>query len=178
MCHEDSQVAVQRGLEGFHFFGYALAHYYITGTHVPGRFNIWEDFKQKGPNIGGPTGGIGNPDEVRANLEKFEDMGVDQVIFIQQAGRNKHEHICESLELFADRVLPAFKARHAARQQRKAEELAPYIETAMQRMPPLPTLNPVPEVDAYPVMMQKMGATITDETIGQKLAGSVAGALS
>jgi alkanesulfonate monooxygenase SsuD/methylene tetrahydromethanopterin reductase-like flavin-dependent oxidoreductase (luciferase family) len=127
MCHEDSQVAVERGLEGFHFFGYALAHYYITGTHVPGGFNIWDEFKQKGPNIGGPTGGIGNPDEVRADLEKFEEMGVDQVIFIQQAGRNQHAHICESLELFAARVLPDFKARHAAHVQRKAEELAPYI---------------------------------------------------
>ena len=178
MCHEDSQVAVERGLEGFHFFGYALAHYYITGTHLPGQSDIWAEFKQKGPSIGGPTGGIGNPEEVRANLEKFEAMGVDQVIFIQQAGNNRHEHICDSLELFADRVLPAFKARHAARQQRKAEELAPYIQAAMQRMPALPTLEPVPPVDAYPVMIQKMGAPVTDETIGQKLAGSVAGALT
>lgn len=178
MCHEDSQVAVERGLEGFHFFGYALAHYYITGTHVPGGFNIWDEFKQKGPNIGGPTGGIGNPDEVRADLEKFEEMGVDQVIFIQQAGRNQHAHICESLELFAARVLPDFKARHAAHVQRKAEELAPYIEKAMQRMPPLPVLDPVPAVDSYPVMMQKLGAEVTENTIGQKLAGSVAGALS
>jgi len=32
---------------------------------------------------------------------RFEDAGVDQVIFLQQAGRNKHEHICASLELFA-----------------------------------------------------------------------------
>jgi len=178
MCHEDSQVAVERGLEGFHFFGYALAHYYITGTHLPGQSDIWAEFKQKGPSIGGPTGGIGNPEEVRANLEKFEAMGVDQVIFIQQAGNNRHEHICDSLELFADRVLPAFKARHAARQQRKAEELAPYIQAAMQRMPALPALEPVPPVDAYPVMIQKMGAPVTDETIGQKLAGSVAGALT
>ena len=115
---------------------------------------------------------------MRANLEKFEAMGVDQVIFIQQGGKNHHEHICESLELFADRVMPEFKARHAARQQRKAEELAPYIEAAMQRMPPLPTLDPVPAVDAYPVMMQKLGEAVTPETIGQKLAGSVAGALS
>lgn len=178
MCHEDSQVAVERGLEGFQFFGYALAHYYITGTHVPGRLNIWEEFKQKEPGIGGPTGGIGNPDEVRANLEKFEAMGVDQVIFIQQAGNNKHEHICESLQLFADRVLPDFKARHARQAQRKAEELAPYIEKAMQRIPPLPVLDPVPAVDSYPVMMQKVGEQVTENTIGQKLAGSVAGALS
>ena len=29
--------------------------------------------------------------------------GVDQVAFIQQGGRNRHEHICEALELFAER---------------------------------------------------------------------------
>ena len=30
--------------------------------------------------------GIGNPDEVTKNLETFENVGVDQVIFIQQGG--------------------------------------------------------------------------------------------
>ena len=38
-------------------------------------------------------------------------MGVDQVVFIQQAGRNRHEDICESLELFASRIMPEFKER-------------------------------------------------------------------
>jgi alkanesulfonate monooxygenase SsuD/methylene tetrahydromethanopterin reductase-like flavin-dependent oxidoreductase (luciferase family) len=176
MCHENSEVAVARGLEGFHFFGYALAHYYITGTHVPGRSNVWEDFQRNGPSIGGPTGGIGNPDEVRANLEKFEAMGVDQVIFIQQGGRNRHEDICESLELFAARVQPGFKERHAARQQRKATALAPYIENAMRRIPPIERLDPVPAVESYPVLMQRLGAQVDDTTIGQKLSASVAGA--
>jgi alkanesulfonate monooxygenase SsuD/methylene tetrahydromethanopterin reductase-like flavin-dependent oxidoreductase (luciferase family) len=176
MCHENSAVAVARGLEGFQFFGYALAHYYITGTHVPGQFNVWEDFKRRGPQLTAPTGGIGNPDEVRANLEKFESMGVDQVIFIQQGGNNRHEDICESLELFAARVLPEFKDRHDARTRHKAETLAPYVEKALRRMPPLPTMESVPPVDSYPVMMQKLGAQVDDTTIGQKLAGSVTGA--
>lgn len=180
MCHEDSAVALERGMEGFRFFGYALMHYYITGTHVPGRFNVWEDFKKNSSpqTWGGPTGGIGNPDEVRANLEKFEEMGVDQVIFIQQGGRNRHEHICESLELFAARVLPDFKERHERRLRQKAEELAPYIETAMRKIPPLPEMNDVPPVEAYPVLMQKMGAEVTEATIGKKLAESVSGAIS
>ena len=33
---------------------------------------------------------------------------MDQVIFVLQAGPNRHEHICESLELFARRVMPEF----------------------------------------------------------------------
>ncbi len=180
MCHENSEVALARGMEGFRFFGYALMHYYITGTHVPGRFNIWEDFKKNSsPDTwGGPTGGIGNPDEVRANLEKFEEMGVDQVIFIQQGGRNRHEHICESLELFAERVLPDFKERHERRMRAKAEELAPYIEKAMQKVPPIEKLDPVPLVESYPVLLQKAGLDVTDATIGKKLAASVSGAVS
>jgi hypothetical protein len=70
---------------------------------------------------------------MRVHLKKFEDVGVDQVTFIQQAGMNKHEHICESLEIFAKEVMPEFKKREAEREAKKNEELAPYIEAAMAR---------------------------------------------
>ena len=45
------------------------------------------------------TGGIGTPEDLRKHLRGFQDAGVDQVSFIQQGGNNKHEHICEALEL-------------------------------------------------------------------------------
>ena len=173
MCHEDADTALQRGLEGFQFFGYALAHYYITGTHVPGRFDVWDDFKQKGNRIYAPTGGIGNVEQVRTNLEKFEAMGVDQVIFIQQGGNNRHEHICESLELFASRIQPDFKARHDAHERRKAERLAPAIERAMAKVPPIAQLDPVPPLDSYPVMMQKLHQPVDENTIGKRLESTV-----
>ncbi|MBI1817666.1 MAG: LLM class flavin-dependent oxidoreductase [Deltaproteobacteria bacterium] len=180
MCHEDSNEALRRGLEGFRFFGYALSHYYVTGTHAPGRFNVWDDFKRASnpATWGGPTGAIGSPDEVRASMQQYEDIGVDQVIFIQQGGNNRHEHICEALELFNRRVQPGFKERHDARAQRKAAELAPYIEKAMQKIPPLPEMKTVPQVESYPVLMQRLGAQVDDTTIGKKLSASVAGATS
>ena len=31
---------------------------------------------------------------------------------MNQAGKNTHEHICESLELFAKEVMPEFQAAH------------------------------------------------------------------
>ena len=65
--------------------------------------------------------------------QAFSDVGVDQVMFIQQGGKNRHEHICESLELFAARVMPEFKANEDERQRRKMEELAPHLEAAMKR---------------------------------------------
>ncbi len=65
-------------------------------------------------------------------LKLFQDA-LDQVSFVQQGGRNKHEDICTSLEMFAREVMPEFKEHETECQKRKAEELAPYIEKAMKR---------------------------------------------
>ena len=46
---------------------------------------------------------------------------------------NKHEHICESLEIFAAEVMGEFKEREAEREEKKMKELAPYLEAAMER---------------------------------------------
>jgi hypothetical protein len=167
MCHEDSETAVRQGLEGFKFFGFALAHYYLTGTHLPGRLSVWDEFQKAPPFPLMPTGGIGSPDEVRKNLETFEKVGVDQVIFIQQGGNNRHDDICSSLELFADRVLPDFKERHDAAAERKREALAPAIARALERMPPLEPVDPVPPVESYPVIMQRLGVDMTQFTQGR-----------
>ncbi len=157
MLHEDSGEAVRRGARNFQFFGYALSHFYITGSHVPGHFDLWEDFQRNKPENYEATVGIGSPEQVRRNLEALEAAGVDQVVFVQQAGNNRHEHICESLELFAEQVMPAFKERHEAHQQRKADTLASCIERTMQRIPSLPHVARVPPMDAYPVLAAKAG---------------------
>jgi alkanesulfonate monooxygenase SsuD/methylene tetrahydromethanopterin reductase-like flavin-dependent oxidoreductase (luciferase family) len=149
MCHEDADEAVCRGLEGFNFFGYSLAHYYLFGNHTPGRTNIWEEFRGTSIPMPGGSGGIGNPEQVRAHLRAFEEAGVDQTIFIQQGGNNRHADICASLELFAARVMPEFRDRHEARQRQKAETLAPAIERALARRTPPPAPGEIPEVRAY-----------------------------
>ncbi|MGH6970138.1 MAG: hypothetical protein ACREEQ_00880, partial [Caulobacteraceae bacterium] len=95
-------------------------------------------------------GGIGTPDQLRNHLRGFQESGVDQVAFIQQGGRNKHEHICEALELFAGEVMGEFKEREAERVKKKAEDLAPFIEAAFKRktwMKPLAD-NEIPPVVA------------------------------
>jgi hypothetical protein len=81
----------------------------------------------------GADHGIGTPEQLRTHLRHFEESGVDQTVFIQQGGRNRHADICEALELFARDVMPEFRQREIAREQRKQEELAPYIEKAMAR---------------------------------------------
>ncbi len=151
-CHPDEQEARRRGEDGFRFFGYGLGHHYIFGSHKPGRTNIWENFERARDSLpaAGQHRGIGTPDQLRAHLSLFEETGVDQVIFIQQGGRNRHDHICESLELFASDVMPEFKERSDARERKKQEELAPYIEKALKRktwMPPLAD-DEIPEIHA------------------------------
>src|SRR5262249_18370136 len=136
---------------GFEFFAYAL-NALVAQDVIPGRSTIWQDFAaRRGDKTDRliaaaseqgfvSAGGIGTPADMRKHLRTIQDTGVDQVIFMQQAGRNRHDHICESLELFASTVMPEFKAESEERERRKAAELAPYIEKALarkERMPPL-----------------------------------------
>jgi hypothetical protein len=50
------------------------------------------------------------------------------VIFLNQAGKNTHEHICESLELFAREVMPEFHAHEPEHQAWKQRVLNHEIE--------------------------------------------------
>jgi len=133
--HPDEAEARRRGEDGFRFFGYALAHHYIFGEHKPARTDIWAAYEKARPMLpaAGANRGIGTPAQLREHLRAFEEAGVDQVAFIQQGGKNRHDHICQSLELFGREVLPEFDEREAARAQRKAEDLAPYLAQAMGR---------------------------------------------
>ena len=163
--HQDEQVAIERGIDGLRFFQYALGHYYVQGKHQPGRTNIWDNYMdvrsgivapdltgggEKG-NITASRGAIGTPDQVRSNLRAFADLGVDQSIFIQQGGKNKHSDICDSLNLFAKEVMPEFHAEEDARLQRKNEELAPFIQEAFGRKVPLAPLtdDQIPVLEPY-----------------------------
>ncbi|HKP58134.1 MAG TPA: LLM class flavin-dependent oxidoreductase [Polyangiales bacterium] len=151
-CHRDAETARARGLPGFRFFGFALAHHYVFGSHQPGFTDLWQQFERVSTGDAEEnTGCIGTPDQIRDKLRRFAAAGVDQVIFIQQAGRNKHEHICEALELFAREVMPEFKEHEVEREARKAERLAPHIEAAMARKPRKPALTPsdTPRVAAF-----------------------------
>lgn len=140
--HRDRAEAIRRGHEGFEFFGYAL-NALVAHDSVPGRTNLWGEYLEKRGNrteeiiktagFGTRASGIGTPADMLAHLGEFEAAGVDQVIFMQQAGRNRHEHICESLELFAGDVMPAFKAKAAEREAKKQAELAPFVAAALAR---------------------------------------------
>jgi alkanesulfonate monooxygenase SsuD/methylene tetrahydromethanopterin reductase-like flavin-dependent oxidoreductase (luciferase family) len=152
-CHQEEAEAIRRGLDGFRFFGYSLGYYALFGEHRPGRADLWERFlqvKDQLPDNAG-RGGIGTPDQLRAHLARYERAGIDQVMFIQQSGGNRHEHICESLEVFAERVMPEFKERDLVRDAEKRRELAPYIEAALARKPKMAPIDDaaIPRVEAF-----------------------------
>jgi len=144
--HPDREEAVRRGQEGFEFFGFALAAL-VARDAVPGRSQLWDSFQRERTGrldavatspvhgVSAHAPGIGTPDDLREHLRNFEAAGVDQVIFLQQAGRNRHAEICESLELFAAEVLPEFAAAAQQREHEKVRALAPFLEVALARKP-------------------------------------------
>jgi alkanesulfonate monooxygenase SsuD/methylene tetrahydromethanopterin reductase-like flavin-dependent oxidoreductase (luciferase family) len=172
MCHPDEEVALDRGLEGGNFFGFSLAHFYVFGRHEPGKTDVWAEYQRRRAEhgfdpeavqaasangdrlgakvvergVGGLRGGVGTPEQLRDFCRRYEEAGVDQLIFVAQAGKNRHEHIMESIELFGREVLPEFLERDEQLVRDKAKRLEPVIEQVMARKPaedhpPLPSAD-------------------------------------
>ncbi|MCP3397000.1 hypothetical protein [Bradyrhizobium sp. CCGB20] len=157
MVHESAEEAMRRGIEGFKFFGYSLAHYAVCGAHRPGRTKLWRRFQAIKDDIKdtADSGSIGRPQIVCDHLISYAHVCIDQMIFIQQCGVNKREHICEARELFADEVMPALKERQNERVRRKQEELEPYKEAALARKPLMPALREtdIPNIEAMDIVL-------------------------
>ncbi len=136
MCAETDEEARRRA-DGIPFFQFALRFYGQSATRerpAPGTVNLWDEYeKWKRENPDGLQralrgGLIGSPETIRNKLRRFETSHIDQVILLNQAGNNTHEHICESLELFAREVMPEFHANIPAQDAWKAKVLAGEIE--------------------------------------------------
>jgi alkanesulfonate monooxygenase SsuD/methylene tetrahydromethanopterin reductase-like flavin-dependent oxidoreductase (luciferase family) len=170
MCHEDERTAIERGIDGAHFFGYALAHYYGITPHEPAHTSVWDEFIErretegfardliladKAPlgvkilqqGLGSLRGAVGTPEQIADLVRRYEAVGVDQIGFVLQAGRNQHEHIRESLELFGEQVIPQFAEEREERERVKAERLAPAVEAALARRSPPRTAPPRYRID-------------------------------
>jgi alkanesulfonate monooxygenase SsuD/methylene tetrahydromethanopterin reductase-like flavin-dependent oxidoreductase (luciferase family) len=136
MCAETDEEARRRA-DGIPFFQFALRFYgQQQGRRRPdpGTVNMWDEYeKWKRENPDGHaralnTGLIGSPETLRRKLRRFETSHIDSVILLNQAGKNTHEHICESLDLFAREVMPEFHANIPAHAEWKEKVLAREIE--------------------------------------------------
>jgi hypothetical protein len=208
MCDRDEETALARGIEGANFFGYSLAHYYVFGRHAPAQTDVWAEYESRraehgfdpvavamaaresdrlgakvvNDGFGGLRGAIGTPDQIREYLRRYEECGVDQVIFCSQAGNNRHEHIMESLELFGREVLPEFAEREPQRERDKAQRLAPIIDAVMARKP-ASDHPPLPAPDySFPAIPRAMADRAGSDDfqkmlddVAQKAAGGLEG---
>ena len=125
-CPTDEEANVKA--EGWTFFAFALRYYATRPPGQPGAPSLWDEYEafRGSPEAQRMHAGglIGSPHTIREKLRKFEQSHVDQVILLNQAGRNTHEDICASLQLFADEVMPEFTDRDVEHQRWKSAVLA------------------------------------------------------
>ncbi len=155
-CHTDADEALRIGREAHGFTTYAARHYYSFGRHRPGRTRVAEDAAAVRDEFGGDiplrgAHGIGNPEQIAAQLRVFRDAGVDQVVLMHWAGGMSQRQTCDSLKLFAREVLPEFADAEPRRRAEKDARLAPFVAAAMARKQPTASLADadIPVVDAY-----------------------------
>jgi alkanesulfonate monooxygenase SsuD/methylene tetrahydromethanopterin reductase-like flavin-dependent oxidoreductase (luciferase family) len=131
MCAPTDEEARARA-DGATFFQFCLRYYNSADRRRPdpGEVNMWDEYsawKAANPEAAerALSGGlIGSPETIRSKLRKFETSNIDQVILLNQAGRNTHEDISHSLELFAAEVMDEFHANIPIHEEWKAEVMA------------------------------------------------------
>jgi alkanesulfonate monooxygenase SsuD/methylene tetrahydromethanopterin reductase-like flavin-dependent oxidoreductase (luciferase family) len=98
--HQDREEAIRRGQVNLEFFGYAM-NALVAHDTLPSRTNLWEEYiAQHGSKTEDliasvkrartHVSGIGTPEDLAEHIAEFEEAGVDQIIFLEQAGRNLH----------------------------------------------------------------------------------------
>ncbi len=167
----DGDAAFERALPNRLFFSTGVAHFYVAGLHTPGRTNLWNIFEDARESLEAEhtrrrPSCIGTPEEARETIRLLVEAGADQVMLGAQAGRATHEEICDSLRLFAEEVMPEFKSEQEdEREARKQEELAPYIEAALERkewMQPLAD-DEIPSFEPFQRAVAESGHAEVDE---------------
>lgn len=139
MCAETDEEARRRA-DGIPFFQFALKFYNADrlgegrDRPPPGTVDLWAEYEAwKKANPEGhakaiSSGLIGSPETIRNRLRKYSSSHVDQIIPLNQAGKNSHEHICESRELFGKEVMPEFQEMEPEHQEWKRQVFESEIE--------------------------------------------------
>jgi alkanesulfonate monooxygenase SsuD/methylene tetrahydromethanopterin reductase-like flavin-dependent oxidoreductase (luciferase family) len=138
------ELARERAEEGLGIFGFGLSGAAMLGQADPdANLTDWYYQRRAGgvdvrEQMGFPPGFLamgdaypvlpGNllnsPESTKVKLRQLEAVHTDGVLLNQQFGNTKHEHIMESLELFAKEVAPEFREREPLHQEWRAKKLA------------------------------------------------------
>jgi alkanesulfonate monooxygenase SsuD/methylene tetrahydromethanopterin reductase-like flavin-dependent oxidoreductase (luciferase family) len=129
-CHEDPQVAAERGSE--------LVGWYIEQQRERARL-VWRDYDPAtvppdyqgyyardqrlaaGPHPGEPTPRevrdrgeqfcVGTPAECIRFIEMYEALGIEEMILLCAVGPATHEEALNTMRLFGEQVIPHFRAK-------------------------------------------------------------------
>jgi alkanesulfonate monooxygenase SsuD/methylene tetrahydromethanopterin reductase-like flavin-dependent oxidoreductase (luciferase family) len=114
----DDRKACEYGTRGARFFAASMAQYYLSGTRPVGRLNVPRDFfpaaeldrAMAARNAPGSQVSliVGDPTAARETVDRFKEIGVDELILVMQMGTVPHDLIMESLRTFAEQVMPHF----------------------------------------------------------------------
>jgi alkanesulfonate monooxygenase SsuD/methylene tetrahydromethanopterin reductase-like flavin-dependent oxidoreductase (luciferase family) len=114
---KDDVKACRYGLRGSRFFGEAMLHY--SGPERPvGKTPAQRDFHsddhveryRRNRNVSRSqlSSIIGDPMSARESVQRFVDVGVDELILVMQTGTTPQELVLESIRTFAEEVMPYF----------------------------------------------------------------------
>jgi alkanesulfonate monooxygenase SsuD/methylene tetrahydromethanopterin reductase-like flavin-dependent oxidoreductase (luciferase family) len=119
-CHEDAELAAERGLLFLGSFGVLNAHLLFTREAYP--TSAYQSLANLAPapaQAGGPGDRpavpeglcLGDPHAIIQAIKRWESIGVDQINFLLNAVEVLPQpQVLESLRLFAREVMPAFAA--------------------------------------------------------------------
>lgn len=99
------------------YFTQALLHYYGAerpdGAVPVNKDFLPEDYVQDFRRVRNASQSqlssvIGDPQAARESVQRFADVGVDELMLVMQAGTTPHELIMESIRTFGEKVMPHF----------------------------------------------------------------------
>jgi alkanesulfonate monooxygenase SsuD/methylene tetrahydromethanopterin reductase-like flavin-dependent oxidoreductase (luciferase family) len=115
---KDDAAALRHGTRGARFFLNSMGRYYFSGERPLGELDIprgdlgeaeLADARELRNAPGSQLATIiGDPVAARESVQRFVDVGVDELILVQQMGTVPHPLVMESLRTFAEGVMPHF----------------------------------------------------------------------
>jgi alkanesulfonate monooxygenase SsuD/methylene tetrahydromethanopterin reductase-like flavin-dependent oxidoreductase (luciferase family) len=115
---DDDRKACAYGMRAARFFMSSMSKYYLGGERPVGRLDVPRDFLvdedlDQAMALRNAPGSqvsaiIGDPTSARESVQRFVDIGVDELILVMQMGTVPNELVMESLRTFAEKVMPHF----------------------------------------------------------------------
>jgi alkanesulfonate monooxygenase SsuD/methylene tetrahydromethanopterin reductase-like flavin-dependent oxidoreductase (luciferase family) len=115
---KDDKKACEYGLRGATYFTEAMIHYYHRGDRPVGAIPVSRDAlpadfvqgfrRARNTPRSQMSSVIGDPASARDSVQRFVDVGVDELILVMQTAMVPHEVTMESIRTFGEEVMPHF----------------------------------------------------------------------